>query len=376
MRLYLDADMSINHKAGASIEMGIRTALDKLGWKLGGYPVSLEVLDNRGNSLRSREHLHQFLEDKAALAVFCGLHSPPVLENQNLINEHHILMLNPWAAAGPITRPESTENWIFRLSIDDSKAGEIIIDHLHRVHGLKKPVLLLEATGWGASNEKTMRQALKKRNLRATGVFRFPWGTTPYTATEILQEAMAGDPDSIVLVANTPEGKSFAKAMSDIRPESRLPVFSHWGITGGNFFEALSPDIQWEFIQTGFPFVTRNGDLIVKETGLLSKKLFSDLETMADLGAPAGFVHGFDITLILGAAADQAGLTGDIQADRLAVHQALENLAKPVPGLLKTYNRPFSAYNRQTPDAHEALGPEDYKMGRFNSRGHIVPFKW
>jgi branched-chain amino acid transport system substrate-binding protein len=54
----------------------------------------------------------------------------------------------------------------------------------------------------------------------------------------------------MVLVANTPEGKSFARALNELLPEHRLPVFSHWGITGGDFSKALPPDIKWEFIQT------------------------------------------------------------------------------------------------------------------------------
>jgi branched-chain amino acid transport system substrate-binding protein len=127
--------------------------------------------------------------------------------------------------------------------------------------------------------------------------------------------------------------------------------------------------------QTKFPFRARSNHPLVKETEARALRLFPDLSTIDDLMAPAGFVHAFDITLILAAAADQAGLAGDIKADRSAVHHALENLKKPVSGLIKTYIQPFSAYHPQAPDAHEALGPGDYRMGMFNTRGQIVPAK-
>ncbi len=128
LNIYLDADRSGAKASGLSIEQGIRTALSEVNNTIGGKKVNLVIRDHHGNAARSLMHLQEFIQDKNALVVFSGLHSTPLLENLNLINNNQILLLDPWAAAGPITRGKSKENWVFRLSIDDTKAGSVIVN--------------------------------------------------------------------------------------------------------------------------------------------------------------------------------------------------------------------------------------------------------
>jgi len=97
-RFYLDADMSGARASGISIERGIRTALGEIENNFAGYDIELVILDHRGNSRRSLSHLKQYLADSTALALFTGLHSPPVLSNLKFIHDNEILVLDPWAA--------------------------------------------------------------------------------------------------------------------------------------------------------------------------------------------------------------------------------------------------------------------------------------
>ncbi|MGB0899946.1 MAG: ABC transporter substrate-binding protein, partial [Psychrobium sp.] len=138
LHLYLDADFTTMSAAANAIELGINTALSEEAHKINGYQIKIIRKNHRGNSRRSTKHLQQFIEDKNAIAVFGGLHSPPLLSNKTFINQHQILTLVPWAAAGPITRSTNSENWIFRLSIDDSNAGEFIINQALK-QGFKRP---------------------------------------------------------------------------------------------------------------------------------------------------------------------------------------------------------------------------------------------
>ena len=169
MRLYIDADNSISRQATESIYRGIYTALKERDFQIAGYRFEIVIRDHRGNSSRSRANLEAFLKDDRGLLVFSGLHSPPLLANQSFINRHRILLLDPWAAAAPITRSKEAENWIYRLSVDDSKAGEFITAHAVDTEGFSKPYLLLENTGWGRSNENNMLTALADRGLEPAG---------------------------------------------------------------------------------------------------------------------------------------------------------------------------------------------------------------
>jgi len=377
LHIYLDADLSHATTSSRSIEQGILTALGEIDHSLLGHSFKLIKLDHRGNSRRSLDNLNTFLKDPHAFAVFGGLHSPPLLANLKFINENGILHFIPWAAAAPITRYRDGENWIFRLSIDDSKAGEVLVKYALQTRHSKHPALLLEETGWGRSNAKTMNAALEKCGASYKGIYWFKWGTKENSARIIIRKIIQSGADSILLVANAPEGKIFAKAMSTFDKEKRLPFFSHWGITGGDFPRVITAQIREKidlsFLQTWFSFlkqpVHQLGQQVLKQADLL----FGDeIQSSGDITAPTGFIHAYDLTKIMIAAIRQAGLTKNIKSDRQNVREALENLETPVQGLIKSYIHPFSLFDSQHPDAHEALSIEDFTIGRYDKKDRII----
>jgi branched-chain amino acid transport system substrate-binding protein len=380
VKLYIDADFSNAASSSIAIEQGIRTALDEVHNKVAGHRVTVTRKNHRGNSRRSLENLTTYLADPQALALFSGLHSPPLLANRRFINENSILLLDPWAAAAPITRYPSSQNWIFRLSVDDSKAGFTIVDHAVGQRKIRKPALLLEDTGWGKSNEKTMSEALTNHGLTPTGVFWFNWGLQERTARIILRSIIDSGADSILLVANTPEAKVICRALLAVKGSVILPVFSHWGLTGGDFPEVISYEqrqqIDLSFLQTDFSFISNSDDQNGQRVLARAEKLFpEEIRSAEDIKAPAGFIHAYDLTRLLIAAMEQAGLTGNIQKDRQRTRESLENIKTPVQGLIKTYSRPFGQYSQAVPDAHEALGMEDFTMGYYNRKNGIELFE-
>ncbi|HIG86534.1 MAG TPA: hypothetical protein EYQ25_05790 [Planctomycetes bacterium] len=379
IRIYLDADRTGVPESGESIERGIRTALSQAKYRLGGHPVELVVRDHRGNSRRSAKHLREYLEDERGLAVFCGLHSPPVLANMEMIHKEEILMLVPWAAAGPITRYRTEQNWIFRLSVDDTKAGHVVANHAITQRGHRAPALLLEKTGWGNSNKKTMTAALKELGVKTTTATWFNWSITEEAAKIILRNIARSGADAIFFVGNAPEGKTFAHAMTTIEPQWRLPIYSHWGITGGDFSKVIGAELRatkgfsLEFIQTRYSFLDQPNDEKGKQVLAHAMGLYpGQIKGVYDIKAPAGFIHAYDLTTILLAAADEIEFSGEIREDRLRLRLALENLDKPIRGLIKTYQQPFSAPKEGHPDAHEALGIEDLVMARYGEQGEII----
>jgi len=78
------------------------------------------------------------------------------------------------------------------------------------------------------------------------------------------------------------------------------------------------------------------------------------------------------LTRLLIAAVKTVVLTDDIEANRLAVRDALENINIPVQGLIKSYNRPFTVYSENRPDAHEALGLDDFTMAHYGEKNEII----
>ncbi|MCF6281400.1 MAG: ABC transporter substrate-binding protein [Candidatus Polarisedimenticolaceae bacterium] len=377
IHLYLDADRTGSRASGVAIEQGIRTALSEVGDRLAGFDVTLLIRDHHGSSPRSRGHLEEYLADGRALALFSGLHSPPLLAHRQFINREGILLLDPWAAAGPITRSVSPQNWIFRLSVDDSKAGYVIAEHSIQNEGFKKPFLLLEETGWGRSNLKTMSRALEEMKHQPVGVAWFNWSLGDNAARIILRNIASSGADVIFMVANAPEGETFVRAMISLPEGEWLPIRSHWGITGGDFPRVINLTIREQidlaFIQTRFSFINHADQPMAKAVLAQAQRLFPDvIKSGADIKAPTGFIHAYDLTRLLIAAVDQVGLSGDIKQDREKIRNALESLNKPVKGLIKTYQRPFRPYSDSDPDAHEALGRDDFVMARYGKKGEII----
>lgn len=373
--IYLDADFSGATNSSLAIQQGITTALAEVDNNIQGIQFELVSKDHRANSLRSRRNLEKFLIDDQALMVFSGLHSPPLLANKSFINDNKILLLDPWAAAGPITRSASAQNWIFRLSIDDSNAGSFISKKAIE-QGFSKPYLLLEDTGWGRSNEKTMTQALQEASIKPVGLSWFNWGAGKNHAKVLLRDIKASGADVIFFVGNSVEGVTFTRAMVELPENIRLPIRSHWGITGGDFTQKVTATerekIDLQFIQTSFSFLNDNISTLAENVLALGIKSNEGLSDKSDFKAQTGFVHAYDLTKIVIAAIRQIKLTGDKNQDKILLHYALEHLIQPIPGLLKTYHRPFTPFSKQKLNAHEALTIDDYSMGRYNSKDEVV----
>jgi branched-chain amino acid transport system substrate-binding protein len=374
-KIYLDADFTGTKIASISILQGINVALAEENHLINGYQFDVITKDHRGNSLRSKRNLETFLADSNALLIFSGLHSPPLLAHKKYINNNHILVLNAWAAAGPITRAADKNNWIFRLSVDDSNAGSFISKHALK-EGFKKPFLLLEDTGWGRSNNNTMTKALAVNGIKPNGITWFNWGLGINHAKILLRNAKSSGADVIFFVGNANEGKTFAKAMLALERGLHLPIRSHWGITGGDFADVINTEkrqrIDLQFIQTQFSFLTQPQSQLAQQVLSQAIAMYPKIKTANDIKAATGFVHAYDLTKLLIAAIKQAGLTGDKAHDNKAIKLALEQLKTPVQGLIKNYQTPFSAYTLDNLNAHEALNETDYAMGYYQADNSVT----
>ena len=255
--IYLDADFSSAKASSRAIEQGINTALAEVNYQIQGFTFSIVAKDHNRNPLESRDNLTTYLGDQSALVVFSGLHSPPLISNKSYINNNKILLLDPWAAAAPITRSNGAHNWTFRLSIDDTKAGSFIVNSLVK-RGYTRPYLVLEETAWGRQNYERISQALSAKGIKAQGVSWFDWDLSLDEAAPIVNKVTNSNPDLILFIGNAAEAKTLAQAVLTTKKQFELPIFSHWGVTGGDFFEFISKaqdhSLDLTFIQTKFAF--------------------------------------------------------------------------------------------------------------------------
>lgn len=208
--IYLDADFDTAEASSISIFQGIHTALSEINHEVQGYKLQIVVKNHSASPLTSRDNLKRYLQDNSALVVFSGLHSPPVISNKSFINQNKILLLDPWAAAASITRSDSPENWIFRLSIDDKSAGQFIADSVLK-NGYYRPYLMLEDTVWGRSNYDNMSAVFKNRAVKPVGVTWFDWNIELTKAVDEVIKVDNSHADSVIFSATLPRRRYLLK---------------------------------------------------------------------------------------------------------------------------------------------------------------------
>lgn len=361
----LDADMSSGSaQSGIAIKRGALIAIDEINQQGGiaGVKLELVVKDHRGNPARGIDNINEFGRLTNLAAVIGGLHTPVVIAELEAIHRNEVIFLCPWAAGTPIVENRYHPNYVFRVSVRDEFAGEFLIRKaLER--GFTRPALLLEQTGWGRSNEKAMVLALNSLKLEPSGIFWFNWGIKSVTKT--IQSIKKADSDVIIMVANAPEGATFVKAISSFPEKDQLPVISHWGITGGNFYQdtrEIIDGIDLQFLQTysfSAPvFSDRNKKFIAQYQHFFPSAV-SDFEIFS----PAGTAHAYDLVHLLAIALKRAGTI-----NRNAVRNELEKIDE-YNGLIKDYKPPF------TESRHDALTEQDFIMARYNAKGYIVPVR-
>ncbi|OEF07306.1 hypothetical protein A1QI_17740 [Vibrio genomosp. F10 str. 9ZB36] len=372
-RVYLDADRTGHIESARSIEQGVRVAFSEVGDQIGGVPVEFVVLDHRGNSLRSLKNMERFSKDPNGLVYISGMHSPPLIKYRQFINESQMLTLVPWAAGAPITRyPSSENNFVFRLSVDDSKVGRILVKHA-LANQCQQPQLMLENTAWGKSNYEAMKSALPEELKAKVQVTWFNWGISDIDARIKIRESIDANADCLLLVSNSREGRLIVQGVSDLK--LHMPVYSHWGITGGDFAQKVSLEIrdnaQLHFIQSCFNFYSQQNNDFQQDVFKRAQALYPDDYATRNIAAPAGFVHSYDLAKIFLHAADNTGLTHDAKLNQRKLKASLESLTAPIQGLIKQYHQPFRVFSSQDLDAHEALGPDDLCMAKYDENNAV-----
>ncbi|MBK7540301.1 MAG: ABC transporter substrate-binding protein [Candidatus Competibacter sp.] len=361
--LGLDGEFGVEQSTSAqAIERGILTAIDEInraGGVLKGRPLQLVSKDNRSVTARGVKNLQEFARMPDMVAMFTGRFSPVVLEYVELAHELKMIVLDPWAAADAIIQNGKNPNYMFRLSLRDGLAMPVMLQRALG-KGAERVGLLLPNTTWGKSNLAVAENYFREAPLpRSVGLEWYQWGEK--SMVEKYQALRAAGAQAIVFVANDSEAVILCRELAALPPEQRLPVISHWGVTGGNFVKLVGQDLaklDFSVVQT-FSFYKADPEIVQRVLGV-SARLFG-LSRIEDIESPVGFGQAYDLTHLVARAIDLADTT-----DRGAVRDALERVTH-YRGLVKFFERPFTA------DNHEALGAEDVFMATYRPDGAIIP---
>lgn len=362
IKIAIDAEFGIPFSTSAqAIRNGAQVAVNEINAAGGvlGRPLEVIERDNRAVPARALNNLRELAADPDMVAVLSGRFSPVVVELLPEIHRLKMLMLDPWAAADPITDHNYRPNYVFRLSLRDTWALQVMMRHALK-SGARRVGILLPNTDWGRSSLKAA-EATAARDTRQeiVGSQWYNWGEPSLLAH--YQALRAAGAQAIIFVANDREAVMLLNEMSSLPTEQRLPIVAHWGMTGGKFFEqagASLKTIELSVVQT-YSFIGKT-DPVARRV-LAGLKPITGNDDPRKVASPVGVAHAYDLVHLLARAIQQAKST-----DRTAVRNALEKLG-PYGGLLGQFDRPFSA------ERHDALSLSHVFMARFAADGAIEP---
>jgi len=361
--LGIDGEFGLDNSTSAqAVELGMRAAIQEInaaGGVLHGRPLQLVIKDHRSIPARGIRNIQEFAKMPDLVAVFGGRFSPVVIEELPTLRATRLPFMAVWSSADDIVDNEMHPNYVYRLSLRDSLAMPKLLAAAKR-RKLNHVGLLLTNTSWGRSNAAAAERALPTLpGMKIVGTSWYNWRDS--SLVDRYRQLRAAGADAIVLVANDDEAAVLVREVAALPKAQRLPILSHWGVTGGEFIAQAGPALQqvdFSVIQT---FSFYKADPARVKRFLASAARVSEVRRIEDVQGPVGVAHAYDLTHILARAIDLAGST-----DRRAVRDALERV-RSHQGLVKDYAPPF------TPARHEALGPEQLLMARYRADGVLVP---
>jgi branched-chain amino acid transport system substrate-binding protein len=343
-------------QSGEAITRGLTIAIEELNAKGGilGRKVVLVRRDDESSPPKGLAAARELISNEKVAALFGGIDSPVSLAIIPVVNKEKVPFMGVWAAATNITKNGANPNFVFRVSAQDDLVDVKLIQYAMKTYGVKKPGLVLINNPWGESNEKGLKAASQAAGIGIAGIEKIE--ATDVDMTAQLTRLKNAGADALILVANAAPGAQMMKARE--RMGWKVPVVSHWGISGGRFDELVGPTAgEAHFVQT-YSFFGNLNDTGKRVFTAMQKKY--GVKSPAEVLAPVGTANAYDAMNLVARAIEKAKST-DGEAIRKAMYE-IDSYA----GLIKNYKKPFA------PTDHEGLGPDDYIMVKFEG-GKIVP---
>ena len=360
----LDAEFGrATSTADDAIKQGILIAIDEInrtGGVLGGLKLALIEKDNRSVPARAAQNTKELAENRNVVAMFCGRFSTVVIETIETVHKLGIPLLDPWASSDRLVDNGHTPNYVFRLSLRDSWAVPAMLTYA-KSRGYKNIGVFVPNVSWGRGNFELLKKLVPAYGMRIAETQWFNYGETSFL-DKYLRLKRSGA-DAIIIATSETEGALLIKEIASLPKRERLPLISHWSITGSDFPALTGPElhqVDLAVVQTYSFFDTKRKAAAKVLEG--ARRLFGK-SSANEILSPVGLAHAYDLTHILACAIDLAGTT-----DRKAVRTALEKVTN-YDGLIKFYKQPFSVTR------HDALSQDEVFMARYATNGTLVRIK-
>lgn len=330
---------------GASSLAGFKVAIAEINAQGGilGRKIVPVVRDDQAKPENGPVFAQELIKNEKVAAAFGFCNTGVGLPASKVFQDSKTILFVPCATGVPLTAPENT--FVFRTSASDKIQTAMLIADA-RKHGAKKIALFTDTTNYG----KLIHDGLVMQGTAqgATIVAEESFAVGDKDMTSQVMKAKAAGADWIITGCIAPEAAVIAKNM--VKLGYKVPMSGSWTLSMTNFAEGAGKASDGVTMPSTFLQLSAKGDRQSAFVNAAVKEYGSPI-----LGSGPAAAQTYDAVYIYKAAVEQAN-----SFDSEKVRAALENLTKPVEGVIKTYNRPFF------PGGHDAQTAESVGMGIVN----------
>lgn len=325
---------------GLSMRNGIRLAAEEINAAGGllGRRIELIERDDEARNERGAQVIQALVEKDQVVAGLGIVNTGVALAAQRIYQQARIPVITSVATGSLITKqfrpPRYPENYVFRLSANDTIQAAMIVEEAVDRRGFKKVAIFHDATNYGQLGKLDLVHSLATRGIGPVIVERF--NLRDVDMSSHLRRAREAGAEVILTYGIGPELAHIANAMAVVG--WRVPLVGSWTLGMSNFIDRAGPNAEG----ARMPQTYIAEDTSARRNAFRNR--YKQTYGSERIPVPPAAAQGYDSMLVLAAAIRQAGDT-----DGEKIREALERLQERVAGVVMTYDRPFSK------DDHEAI---------------------
>ena len=231
---------------GISMREGIRIAAGLINARGGVLGRELELVerDDQADNKRGARIAEELVHKEGIVAALGIVNTGVALASQRHYQLARIPMITAVATGSLITRqflpPEFADNYIFRVSANDSLQAQVIVDEAVTRRGLQRLAIFHDATNYGVLGSEDLTTALHQRGLAAVIIERFQLRETDMGPA--LRRARQAGAEAVLTYGIGPELAQIANDLA--RLNWRVPIIGSWTLAMSSFIDRAGPNAE------------------------------------------------------------------------------------------------------------------------------------
>jgi len=344
---------------GASMRDGAKLAIAEInaagGIQVGARKMKIEIIERDDEAKNERGAL--IAQELASMSDLSGVigsvNTGVCLAGDKYYQENGITkIITPAAGSASMTQWSKAgvkDLSIFRFAAHDGIQSAMVVEEAIN-RKFKKVAILHDSTNYGVSGRDDLLNQIKLQGnkLDVVTIEKFNIGDKDMTAQLI--KAKSGGAQAILIWGIGPELAAVANGMAKLGMKE--PLIGGWPLSMSNFIDNAGKNGDGTLMPQTFieePITPKARKFI---------EAYHKTYKVTRIPSPVSAAQGYDAVYIFAAAVKQAGTT-----DTHKIKEALEDLREPVPGVITTWQKPFSKWNPANEDSHEAFRRAQTVMG-------------